>query len=111
MKLSMMQGRLVPPVDNQIQFYPVNNWEEEFVLAKKLGLYSIEWIYEKKNANLNALSTKLGVEKIKSIIKETGVQVKSICADYFMEELLLNNGAIVKKISSIWNGYVIKQDY
>ncbi len=30
MKIGIIQGRLLPPVNNHIQEFPFNDWEEEF---------------------------------------------------------------------------------
>lgn len=88
-KIGIMQGRLLAPVDNKIQAFPVDRWEEEFLLAKKLNLYCIEWIYEKPNEYHNPLATDKGINDIKNVIKTSNVQVKSACLDYYMTELLI----------------------
>ena len=36
MNLAITQGRLSPPVDNKIQSFPINTWENEFKIAMKL---------------------------------------------------------------------------
>ncbi len=96
-KISIMQGRLTPPFEGRFQAFPAYNWEAEFVLAQKLGIYSIEWIYEKQHQADNPLISDEGIKRIKEIIQKTGVQVKSICADYFMTELLISNSSIQKE--------------
>ena len=37
-KIGFMQGRLSPIVDNKIQAFPFGNWEQEFSIAKELGI-------------------------------------------------------------------------
>ena len=37
-KLGFMQGRLVKPYFNFIQYFPDMNWEKELKYAKKIGL-------------------------------------------------------------------------
>jgi len=46
MKIGVMQGRLSPPVDMQVQEFPLD-WKKEFQDAKHLGLCGIEWIITK----------------------------------------------------------------
>lgn len=79
----IMQGRLTEPKGRGIQFFPFDNWENEFRIAKKLKLDEIEFIFDYDNYNKNPLFLNNGVE-IKRIIDETGVVVNSVCFDYFM---------------------------
>ena len=80
-----MQGRLVPKYQGRYQAFPVGMWQEEFKIAKECGLDLIEFILDFNDAEENPLLKEGGVEEIKSIINKTGVSVKTICADYFME--------------------------
>lgn len=48
-KIGIMQGRLSPPKNKLIQNFPLETWKNEFLLSKKLGLKSIEWVFEKNN--------------------------------------------------------------
>ncbi|MCM1251837.1 MAG: sugar phosphate isomerase/epimerase [Clostridium sp.] len=80
----IMQGRLTEPKGRGIQFFPFDNWEQEFYLAKKLGLNEIEFIFDYEKYELNPLWSQYGQEKLRKIIAETNVQVHSVCFDYFM---------------------------
>lgn len=60
-------------------------WQDEFKIAKKLNLDLIELILDFDLAEENPLFKKSGIKELKTIIKDTGVGVQSICADYFME--------------------------
>ena len=80
--IGVMQGRLVPPIDNRIQCFPEKDWKLEFGRAKKLRLSCIEWTYDEIE---NPIDSDTGIEEIKNQILKTGVQVPSICADYFMQ--------------------------
>ena len=84
-KLGVMQGRLVPKYQGRYQAFPINYWEDEFVVAQNCGLDLIEFILDFNDADKNPMLKDGGVEKIKSITRATGVSVKTICADYFME--------------------------
>jgi len=90
-EIGIMQGRLSAPIDSKIQSFPANSWRNEFFLAKKVGMDLIEWIYEKENCNKNPLYYSGGILEIKKIIDETSVDVRSICADYFMSEFLIDS--------------------
>jgi L-ribulose-5-phosphate 3-epimerase len=84
-KIGVMQGRLVPKYQNRYQAFPVGMWQDEFRVAKECGLDLIEFILDFNDAEENPLLKSGGIAEIASISKETGVSVKTICADYFME--------------------------
>lgn len=88
-RIGIMQGRLVPPVDNRIQCFPRDNWAEEFALAAQAQLDCIEWIYDGYGADVNPLATDAEIDKIKALSAQHGVQVLSVCADYFMDKPLV----------------------
>jgi len=84
-KIGVMQGRLLPKYKGRYQAHPVGCWQEEFPIAKKLGLDCIEFILDYNDYEKNPLVYSGGVEDILRTVENTGVQVKTICADYFME--------------------------
>lgn len=108
-KLGIIQGRLSPPIDNQIQSFPVNSWNEEFALCKKLGLSCIEWIFEYKTMNDNPFYSELGITEIRSLSKKYDVKVNSLLADYFMEKKLFggNTSEVEKSIEMLY--FIIDQ--
>jgi L-ribulose-5-phosphate 3-epimerase len=84
-KLGVMQGRLLPKYQGRYQAFPIGSWENEFQIAKECGLDLIEFILDFNESEKNPLLYSGGVEKIVNIINDSGVSVKTICADYFME--------------------------
>ncbi len=84
-KLGVMQGRLLPKYKGRYQAHPLGYWHDEFTLAKELELNQIEFILDFNDYMLNPLMTDEGLKQIQSISNKTGVKVKTICADYFME--------------------------
>jgi len=89
--LGIMQGRLLPPVDGEIQAFPGERWRDEFLIAKELNLDLIEMIFDVDDPQINPLFTSDGIHTIQEIIQATGIGVKSVCADYFMKYKLINN--------------------
>ena len=83
--IGIMEGRLLPKFENRYQAHPLNYWQAEFYIAKELGFSQIEFILDFNDYKQNPLMSKNGIKSIQQIIKQTGVTVKSICADYFME--------------------------
>jgi len=88
-RIGIMQGRLVPPVDNTIYHFPRDSWAEEFALAAQANLDCIEWIYDLYGAEVNPISTDDGIVQIKILSKKYNVQILSLCANCFMEKPLV----------------------
>ena len=95
--VGIMQGRLTPPKGRGIQFFPLGNWKREFKVAKKLGLGEIEFIFDFYKYRQNPLWSAKGRKQIIKTIKDTGVKVNSICADYFMRKPFFRVGKHVQK--------------
>ena len=87
--IGILQGRLVPPINNRIQCFPRERWADEFELAARAGLDCIEWIYELYGADVNPLGTDAGLEKLKALSSSHKVEIHSISVDYFMDRPLL----------------------
>ncbi len=90
-KIGVMQGRLAPKYQGRYQAFPIGMWQEEFKVAQECGLDLIEFILDFNDAEENPLLKSGGVDDINSVIKDTGVTVRTICADYFMEAPLHSN--------------------
>lgn len=84
LSLGIMQGRLTPSGGRGIQFFPFDNWENEFIEGEKLGLNEIEWIFDYDRYQENPLWTSSGVQNVRKLISSTNVKVRSVCFDYFM---------------------------
>ena len=81
-QIGIMQGRLTRPEGRGIQFFPFDNWENEFVRGKEVGIREIEFIFDYEDYEKNPLWN--AVERIENIINQTGIQVNAVCFDYFM---------------------------
>lgn len=75
-RLGVIQGRLSPPVDNQIQEFPSENWKEEFNYIDELNISYIEWIVTKKSYSL----------LFDLDLKEYSKKISSICCDHIIDE-------------------------
>lgn len=110
MQLGIMEGRLTEPKGRGIQFFPFDNWKQEFYDAKELGLDQIEFIFDFENYEENPFWTEKGISELKETINITGVKIKSVCFDYFMRrafyktdiqqrmDVLHENQRIIKKV-------------
>ncbi len=83
--IGIMQGRLSSPLNGKIQSFPKATWREEFFKAKECGFGHIEWIFESDEWEKNPISSQAGIDEIEATKSETGVQIVSVCADYFMD--------------------------
>jgi L-ribulose-5-phosphate 3-epimerase len=84
-QIGIMQGRLVPPEPGRLQAFPRDRWADEFSLAKSVPLSYIEWIYDAYGEEVNPLGTEEGVDQLVEKQQTTGINVKSLCADWFMD--------------------------
>jgi hexulose-6-phosphate isomerase len=84
-EIGIMQGRLSPPAAGRLQAFPWTSWEQEFHHARACGLDCIEWIFEGDRYEQNPIWTVSGSERVRRQIEETGIPLRSICADYFIE--------------------------
>lgn len=87
--LGVMQGRLMPPGNGRFQSFPRERWRDEFVLAADAGLNAIEWIFDAYGEDANPLASNEGVAEMHALSEKTGIAVRSICADYFMDRPFL----------------------
>lgn len=100
--VGIMQGRLSTSIHNSIQTFPENSWAQEFELAQKIGLGSIEWIFDTYEKN-PIMEKKFN--EINDLISKFQININSICADYFIVNKLFNESEFnIKK-----NLQVLKQ--
>ena len=105
--IGIMQGRLLSPIDERIQGFPVTDWQLEFSLARQAGLYCIEWIFEEPGQEQNPITSDLGIKEIEKLSKEHNIQVLSVCADYYMtQRIILPDGQINKKIANHFRWFI-----
>lgn len=81
-----MQGRLSPMVNGKIQAFPWKYWKEEFVSAKKIEIFMMEWTLDQEELYKNPFMNKEGQTEILKLSKETGVKIPSLTGDCFMQE-------------------------
>jgi hexulose-6-phosphate isomerase len=84
-----MEGRLVPPEDGRFQCFPREQWKIEFAHAAAVPLDYIEWVYDLYGHDVNPLGNAAGIEELTKFTASTGVGIRSVCADYFMDKPLV----------------------
>ncbi len=81
-----MQGRLLNKYKKQFQSHPVGYWQKEFLLAEKLNMDYIEFIYDFDEFEKNPLSNLSGLNEVLKLSKKHKIKIRSICADIFMQK-------------------------
>lgn len=109
--LGVMQGRLLPKYEGRYQAHPVGYWHQEFELAKSLGFGAIEFIFDSDKWADNPLVTEAGLNAIERLVSETGVQVKTVCADFFMEHPFYVTGQRLEFIEEVFGKLLDGCDY
>ena len=89
--LATMQGRLVPPEGGNFQSFPRVRWRDEFALAAEAGLNAIEWIFDVYGEDVNPLASDVGIAEMQALSEQTGIAIRSLCADYFMDHPFLRS--------------------
>ena len=80
-----MQGRLSPPVGDQIQAFPWENWQSEFPLGQQLGFRLIEWTLDQERLAENPLMTLSGQQRIRELCRQHGIRIPALTGDCFMQ--------------------------
>jgi sugar phosphate isomerase/epimerase len=93
MKFGIIQGRLLPPVENKIQEFPFNDWEKEFLIIKDLNLNHIEFIVTK-----NSFDNFLNID-----LSKYSKFISGICCDNFIDIDFYKLDFIEKNIVPICN--------
>lgn len=84
-KIGVLQGRLTPPDGRGIQFFPYENWENEFRDARKIGLNCIELLVKKGEFDKNPLSSPSGIRRINELKRGFGIGTPSVHGFYSKE--------------------------
>ena len=85
MTIGFMQGRLSPIIDGKIQAFPWNFWEDEFLIANKIGLKIMEWTLDYERIYENPIMLADGQKKILKLCKDYEISIESLTADCFMQ--------------------------
>ncbi len=83
-RVGILQGRLTPPWNGELQCFPRGRWEDEFLLAHECGFDSIELMVEAVHNPDNPVWSASGRRRLLQLTTETGVRAATLCADCFM---------------------------
>ena len=105
-KIGFVQGRLSPMINNRIQQFPLDSWQNEFALASKLDIKLIEWTIDTYKFLENPLVKLKGREEINKTAEKNSILIPSVTCDYFMENPPWKNDLMIvkKRIITILKG-------
>ncbi len=83
--IGFMQGRLSPIIDDKIQAFPWDHWQDEFSIAAQLGFHAMEWTVEYPHLYANPLLLPIGREKTHQLCLQYGITIPSLTGDCFMQ--------------------------
>jgi sugar phosphate isomerase/epimerase len=88
-KFGISQGRLVANTKGLLQYFPQENWQEEFIAASSVDISFIELLTERDYNPHNPVWSENGRSLIKTLVRDNNLQIYSICADYIIDHDLL----------------------
>lgn len=80
--IGILQGRLTPSPDGSIQFFPKDNWQNEFALAKGIGFDCMELLVKKDSGPENPILSSAGIAKIEKLSQNHGISIFSVHGFY-----------------------------
>lgn len=89
--LGIVQGRLTSAPPGELQWFPQEQWREEFRLAKKSGYAYIEMVAERENNEHNPIWSNAGIEEINQLNSQHGLMNYALCDDYIINHSLLSD--------------------
>ena len=85
MSIGFMQGRLSPLVNDKIQAFPWDHWQQEFKIAYDNGFSIMEWTLDQGELYDNPLMTSVGQQEIKGLSNQYKISIPSLTGDCFMQ--------------------------
>src|SRR3989344_4831089 len=95
--IGIIQGRLTPSPDGRLQFFPKDNWRNEFAFAFRIGFDALEPIIEAEDLAANPLMDDGLLAEMRQLVEQNNISVVSVCADVFMDYPLHRVGNLKEK--------------
>ncbi len=110
-QLSFVQGRLSQKIGSNFQHFPINNWQNEIKLAKKIGIKSIEWIISDLS---NPIFNDSSISEINKLLKKNKINISSLSLDLMMTKSLykwekVNIEWLIKNLNKSLKKFKIKR--
>ena len=100
-ELGIMQGRLIdPPNGDDLDWFPFDNWEQEFSIAQSLSLNSIEFVIDREMSKNNPLWNQIGRDRINELYKKHTLKPIACCVNFVIDNLI-SDGAIFDRVKDV----------
>ena len=101
-KLGIMQGRLSSAPDNDnLDWFPLEKWSDEFGYAKDLGFQTIEIVIDKEKNINNPVWTPDGRNKILNAFKKNQLKAYSSCVNFIIANSISKEDVFVEAFKAI----------
>jgi sugar phosphate isomerase/epimerase len=93
----MVQGRLTQSPPGCLQWFPQEEWRQEFEKAQKLGVDYIELIAEVQHNPDNPIWSDEGVDEIKQLVATHNLSLHALCNDFIVENPLIGSPSVLQQ--------------
>jgi sugar phosphate isomerase/epimerase len=101
-KFGIMQGRLSNAPDNDnLDWFPLNQWSDEFRYAEDLGFQTIEIVIDKEKNIKNPIWTSYGRNKILNAFKKSKLKAYSSCINFIITNSISREDVFVQACNAI----------
>jgi sugar phosphate isomerase/epimerase len=97
LRTGIVQGRLIRPPVEELQWFPQEYWEVEFFIARTIGINYIELIAERNYNSHNPIWSDTGIEKIKELVKRNDLSMYAFCNDYIIDHALVSDLEVLEQ--------------
>jgi sugar phosphate isomerase/epimerase len=103
-QFGIIQGRLTQSPPGELQWFPQENWRDEFNIASGLGIDYIELFAETQHNLENPIWTDRGINQIKKLVMHNNLTSYALCNDYIIEHSFLDEKVIQQNIDLLEQG-------
>ena len=97
LEFGIVQGRLIESPAGLIQYFPKDNWEDEFSIASSLSIENIELIADREYNSNNPIWTDEGINELINLSLKKHVNIHTVCNDHIINYSLINNNDILNQ--------------
>ena len=99
LEFGIIQGRLTDSPAGCLQWFPQNEWREEFRKASEIGINFIELIAEINHNPNNPIWTDQGLNELKQLSQNNNLYLHSLCNDYIIQNHINEDRVIEQNIN------------